>query len=152
MTHSVNTTSLVAHHGVPRRLLFGFLLVAVALLSTAAPESGRASGVSGAITGRVFQDFNSNGIRDTTVAIGRAVDVGVAGIEVRGFDSSGAVVGSTSTGADGTYTLAITSAATALIRVEFTVAPGTSSLTGLRSSFATGTGASGEMRLLTPYI
>ncbi|MEY3641704.1 MAG: hypothetical protein RLZZ199_1509, partial [Actinomycetota bacterium] len=130
--------------GVPRRVLFVFLLVSVALLSTAAPQRGSASGVSGTITGTVFQDFNSNGSRDVAIAIGRAVDVGVAGIEVRGFDSTGAVVGSTTTIADGTYTLSISAATTNAIRVEFTIPSAVSALSGMRSSFATTTGASGS--------
>lgn len=99
---------------------------------------------SSAITGTVFQDFDSDGVMDTAVAIGVAFDVGVAGIEVRGFDSTGAQVGSTTTGAGGGYTLNIAGAATTSVRVEFTIPSTNASLAGFTSSFATTTGASGS--------
>ena len=119
------------------------LLIACGVVAASPSRVARATGASGTITGTVFQDFNSNGSMDTTVAIGRAVDVGVAGIVVRAFDSTGTEVGTATTGANGTYTLSVSSAASSSIRVEFSIPDNDASLTGLQSSFATTTGASG---------
>jgi hypothetical protein len=130
-----------------RVAIVGFLLggvVVVAGLAPTSPQVVSATGNSGTITGKVFQDFNSNGSIDTTVAIGVAVDVGVAGIVVRAFDSTGAEVGSTTTGANGTYSLSVTGAATTSVRVEFSIPTSNTSLSGFTSSFATTTGASGS--------
>ena len=99
---------------------------------------------AGTITGKVFRDYNSNGVMNTTLALGVAVDVGVAGIEVRGFDANGSLVGQTATGAGGTYTLSVTGEATNQIRVEFSIPQSNPALAGLQSSVATTTGASGS--------
>lgn len=130
-----------------RVVLVGFLLGGVVVAAGLAPTSPKlvsATGNSGTISGKVFQDFNSNGSIDTTVAIGVAVDVGVAGIVVRAFDSTGAEVGSTTTGANGTYSLSVTGAATTSVRVEFSIPTTDPLLSGFTSSFATTTGASGS--------
>ena len=46
------------------------------------------------ITGRVFQDFNSNGAYDTAVGF-NSIDTGVAGVTVSAFDSNGVARGTT---------------------------------------------------------
>ncbi len=88
------------------------------------------------ITGVVFQDFDSDGSYDSTfVSEGVAVDVPIAGIDVRAFDKSGDQVGSAVTAADGTYTLAVSLAAvTNDVRVEFSV-PASGPLAAMHPSF-----------------
>ena len=79
---------------------------------------------AGNITGTVFQDFNANGIYDTsggTTANPTAVDVVVAGVTVTAYDSTGAPRGSAVTNASGAYTLAATG--TGPYRIEFTTLP-----------------------------
>ncbi|MEY2755320.1 MAG: hypothetical protein RJB65_1678, partial [Actinomycetota bacterium] len=76
---------------------------------------------SGTVTGVVFDDKNADGAR-----VG-ASEIGVAGAEVRAYDSTGALVSSPNpvlTGADGSYSLTITNAATDDLRVEFTTPTG----------------------------
>ncbi len=79
---------------------------------------------AGTISGRVFQDYSGNGLYDTsggTAAAPLAVDTGVAGILVSAFDSTGAARGTTSTIADGTYSLGATG--TGPYRIEFSNIP-----------------------------
>lgn len=68
--------------------------------------------VDSRITGRVFRDFNANGVFDTT-----PIEVGVAGVTVTAFTPTGSSVSAT-TGADGTYSL-VTVTGTKY-RIEFT--------------------------------
>lgn len=72
------------------------------------------------ITGRVFQDFNSNGLFDTATGTD-SIDVGVAAVTVSAYDSAGVARGSTTTAANGTYSLAATG--TGPYRLEFTTLP-----------------------------
>ncbi|MGD9562890.1 MAG: SdrD B-like domain-containing protein [Pyrinomonadaceae bacterium] len=76
--------------------------------------------MSGTISGRVFHDFNSNGAYDTAGGLS-SVDAGVAGVTVTAYDSLGVSRGSTTSGANGTYSLAATG--TGPYRVEFTTLP-----------------------------
>lgn len=85
---------------------------------------------AGTVSGRVFQDFNSNGVyNNTTTTINNdgsgttalAIDRGVAGVTVSAYDSAGILRGTATTAADGTYTLAATG--TGPYRVEFTTLP-----------------------------
>lgn len=73
-----------------------------------------------AITGRVFQDFNSNGLYDTATGTD-SIDIGVAGVLVSAFDAAGAAQGTATSGATGTYTLNATG--NGPYRVEFTNLP-----------------------------
>ncbi|UFU06793.1 SdrD B-like domain-containing protein [Ruania halotolerans] len=57
------------------------------------------------ITGSIWQDYDSNGVFDT-------YESGLPGIEVIAYDSDGSIAGPVLTGADGTYTLPVTSDAT----------------------------------------
>ncbi len=66
---------------------------------------------AGPITGTVFRDFNGNGTRDPD-------EIGVPGVTVTAYDSTGAAVESTTTLADGSYTL--NPAAAGPYRIEFT--------------------------------
>ena len=79
---------------------------------------------AGTISGRVFQDFNGNGNYDTTggtAVAPEAIDVGVAGVTVTAYDSSGTAQGAVTTIADGTYNLGATG--TGPYRLEFTTLP-----------------------------
>ena len=95
------------------------IAVVVALIATQAPAMipHAARAAAGTVTGVVFDDKTSDGTKD-------AGDNGVAGVSVSAYDSTGAVVGSASTGSDGTYTLSVTNAASNDLRVEFTTPAG----------------------------
>ena len=70
---------------------------------------------SSALSGFVFRDTNANGIRD------RINEVGVAGVTVTAYDDQGFNQGSTTTAADGAYTL--TAGGVGPYRIEFTTLP-----------------------------
>lgn len=129
------------YHFTPRFLFVA--CVAFTLVVVASPKKN-VEATTSSITGVVFQDFNSNGTRDTATAIGVAVDSGVSGIVVRAFDATGAQVGSATTASNGSYTLTISGASTTSVRVEFSIPSGVAALDGLQPSFATSTGASGS--------
>ncbi|HUU36075.1 MAG TPA: SdrD B-like domain-containing protein, partial [Vicinamibacterales bacterium] len=111
----------------PNTRFFAYALVGIAVLSSA---EFRPQAV-GPISGRVFEDFNGNGVFDTTVTFVNdggagvtpaAVDRGRSGIEVRAFDSAGVQAGATATtDAAGLYSIATTGAGP--YRVEFTNLP-----------------------------
>jgi hypothetical protein len=110
------------------------------------PVATAAGAASGTVSGTVFQDFNANGVRETALRLGRAVDRGIAGVEVRAFDRTGALVGTATTSATGAYTLSVTGADTSDVRIEFSI-PDTAELRGLVPSTSTvSTGASGSTR------
>ncbi|CAN5605541.1 hypothetical protein BH10CHL1_BH10CHL1_03290 [soil metagenome] len=74
------------------------------------------------ITGKVFVDFNSNGVMDTTgIAPNLAIDTGVSGVTVTAYDKNGNSVGSATSATDGTYTINPTGAGP--YRVEFSNLP-----------------------------
>ena len=98
-----------------------------------APSLAQTAG-SGNVTGRVFQDFASDGVYDTAVVSGQATDIGVAGVTVRAFDRTGALVGTTTSAADGTYTLNVTGADSDDLRIEFEL-PTSGPLAVLEPSF-----------------
>jgi hypothetical protein len=91
--------------------------------------------LAGNITGRVFQDFNGNGLYDTTLTIANdgfgtipvAIDRGIENVEVRAFNAAGANVtpgGVVLTNAStGMYTIATTDAGSGPYRIEFTALP-----------------------------
>lgn len=84
----------------------------------------KADNLTGILGGRVFQDFNGNGLYDTsggTAAAPTAVDTGVQNVRVRVFDSGGTQQGTTQTIANGTW--AITATGIGPYRVEFTELP-----------------------------
>ena len=89
-------------------------VMAGALVVDAGWANSAASLSSGAVSGRVFRDDDQNG------AMG-APPAGEAGIVVNAYDSAGALVGTATSGADGTYSLAVTDAATTALRVEFAI-------------------------------
>ena len=64
--------------------------------------------------GRVFRDFNLNGVKDNTN------EIGLAGVTVKAFNSSNAQVGTTTSTANGTYSITGLSGS---VRVEFSTLP-----------------------------
>jgi len=95
--------------------------------------------LAGAISGRVFLDFNGNALYDTsggTAAAPTAIDTGVQGVTVTLYDSAGTARGTTTSAADGTYSIA--SAGTGPYRIEFTTIP--SGYTPSARSRASGSG------------
>ncbi len=85
--------------------------------------------LAGTISGRVYQDYNGNGVYDTTTTLtnngfgttANPIDRGIAGVTVSAFDPAGVARGTATTAADGTYALAATG--TGPYRVEFTTLP-----------------------------
>ncbi|HPY42536.1 MAG TPA: SdrD B-like domain-containing protein, partial [Thiolinea sp.] len=80
------------------------------------------------ISGSVFRDFNANGSFDNSASF---AELGVAGVSVKAFDSTGAVAATATSNSSGAYTLTGLTAA-APYRLEFTWAdtwlkPGTAS-------------------------
>ncbi len=88
----------------------------------AAQAAVKADVEAGTISGAVFQDYNSNGTRDTSGAGGTAIDRGIAGVNVYAYDDAGTRCGSTTSGSNGGYTLSHTCAGPN-VRVEFTGLP-----------------------------
>lgn len=68
------------------------------------------------ISGTVFRDFNANGMQDNTATFN---ELGLAGVTVTAHGASG-VLGSATTAANGSYTLA---GVTGAVRVEFSTFP-----------------------------
>ena len=93
------------------------------------PASASAANVSG----RVFNDFNTNGVFNTDANAG-AVDVGVSGLTIRAFTGTDTLVGTATSGAGGKYSLSLPD--TKVLRLELDlVRPWwpTRQLSGLRS-------------------
>ncbi|MBL7787755.1 MAG: hypothetical protein JNM36_17740, partial [Chitinophagales bacterium] len=67
------------------------------------------------VSGTVFRDFNANGIKDNTSPFN---EIGLAGVTVTAYNTVGTSVGTATSAANGTYTIAGVSGA---VRVEFTV-------------------------------
>jgi uncharacterized repeat protein (TIGR01451 family) len=90
----------------------------------------RGAAATGTISGNVFQDFNANGVRDTSAQIpnsgggniGVAVDSGIQGVTVTAYSPTGAAAGSAVTDASGNYSIN-TAGSTGPYRVEFTTLP-----------------------------
>ena len=66
------------------------------------------------VSGTVFTDYNDNGVRGSG-------DTGVSGVTVTAYDSTNAVVASTTTNATGNYTLTIPNGTQ--VRIEFSTIP-----------------------------
>ncbi len=95
------------------------VLVATGLVVVAAPAQA-AGATSGTVSGIVFQDFTSAGWYTTgSAAAGVPRNRPVAGVTVKAFDAEGDLVGTAASAADGTYTLPVSNAFSAFLRVEF---------------------------------
>jgi len=121
--NEATNTSLI----IPAIVLIA-ILAALSVLSfgVLSPTGLAASGV---ITGVVFQDFNSNGVRDLNPVavndgagnIGLASDRGAQGVTITAYGPTGAAAGSAVSGADGGYSLTATGAGP--YRIEFSNIP-----------------------------
>ncbi|MGI9185941.1 MAG: SdrD B-like domain-containing protein [Gaiellales bacterium] len=111
-----------------RSLRLSLLLIAASILLAATASTALAGGT---ITGTVFKDYNANAKMDAGGYVAgksvAATDTGVAGVTVKAYDASNKVVSETTTGADGTYALAVST--DSIVRIEFT------NPTGLQPSF-----------------
>lgn len=77
---------------------------------------------TGTISGRVFQDYNSNGNYDTSgTSPNLAIDTGIAAVTITVYDSGGNARGTTVSATNGTYSLVANG--TGPYRVEFTNLP-----------------------------
>ncbi len=93
-------------------------LLVLSMLGLSVPTVQHAANASTAtVTGTVYEDRNVNGANDGS-------DSGLSGVTVAAYDSTGARVGVTTSGAGGAYTINVTNAATASVRVEFTTPAG----------------------------
>lgn len=101
--------------------------LSAAVLVPAALAMGVAS-ANGAVSGTVFEDFNSNGTQDAG-GPAAAVDTGAAGITVTALGDDGITYGPVVTGANGSYSIPVPAGVTA--RVVFSGLP-----TGFTSGFA----------------
>lgn len=122
-------TRFLSNFCTPRRLVGG-LVLAVCLTAMIGAQWLRAGhAAAGTITGTVFQDYNSNGVRDTTKTLANggagnislAVDRGIAAVTVTAFDASGTIVGQATTDSQGSYSL--NASGNAPYRIEFTNLP-----------------------------
>ncbi|MFN7977834.1 MAG: SdrD B-like domain-containing protein [Vicinamibacterales bacterium] len=101
-------------------------ILTVLMLFTAADWRTHAAGT---ISGVVFEDFNGNGLRETTATVASAgagttalaVDRGMSGVTVSVYDGGGVLRGTATTDSVGAYSLAATG--TGPYRVEFTNLP-----------------------------
>ncbi len=100
------------------------LFLAAAMCAVAVPQvvAPHVSAAGSTVSGKVFNDKNSNGVLDSGEAT-------VAGVVVTAYNSSGVVVGTATTGSDGAYSIT-TSTTTGQVRVEFKTPA------GYQSSFA----------------
>ncbi|MBS1788129.1 MAG: HYR domain-containing protein [Acidobacteria bacterium] len=120
-------SSFVPNTFLRRRFGMWLTICALALVGAHWLRAGQAA--AGTITGVVFQDFNSNGVRETTNTVSNsgsgtttlAIDRGIADVTVTAFDSSNMVAGTAMTGVDGNYSL--TASGNAPYRIEFTTIP-----------------------------
>lgn len=84
------------------------VVLSTATLALAGLMAGAMPAVAatGSVSGVVYRDFNSNGVRDTgSASSGVQTDVGIADVEVTAYDAHGSEVGTTTTDAAGTYSL-----------------------------------------------
>ncbi len=91
----------------------------VALALPAAMITGAGSAAA-AVSGNVFQDLNSNGVRDAG-GLNSGADTPVAGVTVRAFTSTGRRIGPVTTDAEGNYSLNVPR--NKVVRVEFSGLP-----------------------------
>lgn len=111
------------------------LVVAGLVASQVSNAPADAIAVGETITGTAYQDFNSDGANDVTVAAGQATDIGLAGITVKAFDSAGAVIDEATSGANGSFSLDVSTSADATLRVEFSL-PTSGPLAAMKPSFS----------------
>ena len=114
-------------------------LIGVAAGTAGTSSASGAGAVNGTIAGTAFRDYSANGQRD-------ALEPGESGIVVTGYDAAGANVGTTTSAADGSYTLTVTGANDVNVRLEFAIPAGKQ---GYLQPGPIGTGSSGSVRFTT---
>ncbi|KNY05125.1 SdrD B-like domain-containing protein [Microbacterium sp. GCS4] len=95
-------------------------IVAIIVIAGLIGGAEAAHAVNGTVAGAVYQDFDDDGTRDPAAG-DFGGDTGLAGVAVTVTDSTGAVVGTATTTANGSYSVNAVNAATAAVRVEFTL-------------------------------
>ena len=104
-------------------------LTATILVATGFAAAAPATGVSGAISGTVFRDFDADGVFDMFTGPGVPVDVGVSDVTVTAFNDDGEVA-TAQTGETGTYVLDLpTQPDGRLLRLQFSGGPAAASAT-----------------------
>ncbi len=109
----------------------GAAVIGVVQPAALAPIFGapNVAAAAGGISGTVYRDFNSNGVKDANET------AGLSGVTVIAYDASGASVATATTNASGMYVLNLASVAIgAPLRIEFTGLPA-----DFQASFAGGT-------------
>lgn len=71
------------------------------------------SSLKAQVTGTIFRDFNGNGTQQT---VAPTIEPGIAGVTVNAYNSADALLATTTTAANGTYTLAV---GTSSVRIEY---------------------------------
>ena len=123
----MNTHFLWSSHRRTTSIFLAALIAVVPITDrfpTGAQKFDEQASLAGTISGRVFQDFNGNGLFETTggtAAAPTAVDVGVPGVTVTAYDDAGVFRGSAVTAASGIYSLA--AVGTGPYRIEFSTLP-----------------------------
>lgn len=99
------------------------VVLSAATLALAGLMAGATPAIAatGSVSGTVYRDFNSNGVRDTgNPSAGVQTDVGIADVTVTAYDAHGAVVGTDTTDAAGDYSIATATVADGTpLRIEF---------------------------------
>lgn len=116
-------------------LKLGVLAMLAALIITNIPDLEIFA--AGTITGKVFRDFDGDGVDDGTL------EPGVSGITVSAYNPAGTASGTATTAADGTYSLSATG--TGPFRIEFTGIPSYLKPSA-RSTGSVGAGTTGDRR------
>lgn len=94
----------------PSQGMMGWVITAFFSLSLLQSLNAQVSGV-------VYRDFNSNGVKNNTASYN---EPGVAGITVKAYDETGSVLGTTTSGSNGIYSFSAgTIPATTKVRLEF---------------------------------
>ncbi|MGG9972476.1 SdrD B-like domain-containing protein [Ferruginibacter sp. SUN002] len=84
----------------------------MALLSVVILLTGLSS-LKAQVTGTIFRDFNGNGTQQT---VAPTIEPGISGVTVNAYNSADALLATTVTAANGTYTLAVGSSS---VRIEY---------------------------------
>lgn len=108
-THSSTSHAPLTLHRF--MLLFSFSIVILYALATLSAP-GQTVFAAGTISGAVFSDYDSDGVKDAT-------EPGIAGIVVTAYDKAGAARGNATSSSSGAYSISATG--TGPYRVEFTI-------------------------------
>ncbi|MGL5829363.1 MAG: SdrD B-like domain-containing protein, partial [Angustibacter sp.] len=102
------------------RLIAAGTTMALTAMFGAITSLPAAQAAPGPLSGTVFRDYNANGARNTATGPA-AVDPGLPGVTVQAYGPSGALVGSTTSTANGSWSIA--PSADGPYRIEFTNPP-----------------------------